>query len=165
MLRAHLYRATWLVCFGFILASGCDSATEAVPVTVPPVKPSATTVKSKAPEAAPEVSEPGPQPQASEADLLVAKEPYSPPYPNRTDLFVPPKQSRSSVRTGDGEDDDAVELNGFVTVDTPKVILSIDGFVVLLPEGEEKYGVEVISIDPPKVVLQRGRTRWTASLE
>ena len=45
------------------------------------------------------------------------------------------------------------------------MILSIDGNLSPVPEGGETYGVQVISIQPPKVVLQRGRSRWTATLD
>jgi hypothetical protein len=34
-----------------------------------------------------------------------------------------------------------------------------------VPEGGEKYGVRVISIEPPTVVLQRGGNSWPATLE
>lgn len=61
--------------------------------------------------------------------------------------------------------EELVELKGFVNVDGPRVVLSIDGVVAPLAEGGEKYGVQVISIHPPSVVLQRGRSRWTATLE
>jgi hypothetical protein len=44
-------------------------------------------------------------------------------------------------------------------------VLSIDGVISPVGEGGEKYGVQVISIQPPSVVLQRGRSRWTATLE
>jgi hypothetical protein len=44
-------------------------------------------------------------------------------------------------------------------------VLAIDGVISPIPEGGEKFGVQVISINPPHVVLQRGRSRWTASLE
>jgi len=54
-------------------------------------------------------------------------------------------------------------LKGFVNVDEPRVVLSIDGVISPIPEGGEKYGVQVISIQPPKAVLQRGRSRWTAT--
>jgi len=65
----------------------------------------------------------------------------------------------------DDEHGETVELKGFINVDQPRVILSIDGVVSPVAEGGEKYGVQVISIQPPSVVLQRGRNRWTATLE
>ena len=68
------------------------------------------------------------------------------------------------IRQGD-QSGETVELKGFVNVDEPRVVLSIDGVIAPIPEGGEKYGVQVISIQPPSVVLQRGRSRWTATLE
>jgi hypothetical protein len=79
-------------------------------------------------------------------------------------LFSPPKRATGSVRKDD-EVGATVELKGFITVDVPKVVLSIDGVIATLPAGGEKYGVQVLSIDPPSVVLQRGKSRWPAKLE
>jgi hypothetical protein len=89
---------------------------------------------------------------------------FKPPFPERADLFEAPKRAQNTVRRDD-EHGQSVELKGFVNVDEPRVILSIDGVISPIPEGGEKYGVQVISIQPPKVVLQRGRSRWTATLE
>jgi hypothetical protein len=58
-----------------------------------------------------------------------------------------------------------VELKGFINVDGERVVLLIDGVIASIPAGGEKYGVQVISIHPPSVVLQRGRDRWPATLE
>ena len=56
-------------------------------------------------------------------------------------------------------------LLGFIRVDQPKAVLSINGEVLPLAAGESRYGVDVISINVPNVVLQRGRQRWQATLE
>ncbi len=98
-------------------------------------------------------------------EAKVAQTPYSPPYPERKELFIPTQRAKSLTRHSDGEFDDAVDLVGFVTVDEPRAVLTIDGVATSLAAGSQKYGIEVISITPPKVVLQRGRTRWTASLD
>ncbi|HEY3392366.1 MAG TPA: hypothetical protein VGK58_06650 [Lacipirellulaceae bacterium] len=89
---------------------------------------------------------------------------FSPPFPDRLELFEPPKRAQGTVRRND-ELGATVELKGFITVKEPRVILSIDGVISSVPEGGEKYGVQVISIQPPTVVLQRGRDRWPATLE
>jgi hypothetical protein len=89
---------------------------------------------------------------------------FTPPFPDRLEIFEPPKRAQNSVKRDD-EHGQSVELKGFIDVDQPRVILSIDGVVSPIPEGGEKYGVHVISIQPPSVVLQRGRNRWTATLE
>jgi hypothetical protein len=89
---------------------------------------------------------------------------FAPPFPERLELFEPPKRAQGTVRRDD-ESGDTVELKGFINVDKPRVVLSIDGAIAPIAEGGEKYGVQVISIQPPSVVLQRGRSRWTATLE
>jgi hypothetical protein len=102
------------------------------------------------------------QDAATPAATAVAQ--FSPPFPERTELFEPPKRAASSVRRDD-EHGESVELKGFINVDQPRAVLSIDGVISPVAEGGEKYGVQVISIQPPSVVLQRGRSRWTATLE
>ena len=90
--------------------------------------------------------------------------PFTPPFPDRLELFEPPKRTQSTVRRDD-EYGESVELIGFVKVDEPRVVLSIDGVIVPIPAGGEKYGVHVHSIQPPSAVLQRGRAPWTATLD
>jgi hypothetical protein len=89
---------------------------------------------------------------------------YEPPFPDRTDLFVPPKRAGGAAAT-QGAGESAVTLLGFIRVDQPKAVLSINGEVLPLAAGESRYGVDVISINVPNVVLQRGRQRWQATLE
>jgi hypothetical protein len=89
---------------------------------------------------------------------------FSPPFPDRQELFEPPKRAQSAVRQNDIEGQ-SIELKGFVNVDKPRVLLSIDGVITPIAEGDERYGVLVRSIQPPSVVLERGRSRWTATLE
>jgi hypothetical protein len=111
-----------------------------------------------------EVSAKSEKPTPSVEAQASAPRTYNPPFPNRVDLFEPPERSESTQHRGDSTEE-LVELKGFVNVDEPRVVLSIDGVIAPLPEGGKKYGVEVISIQPPSVVLQRGRSRWTATLE
>lgn len=90
---------------------------------------------------------------------------YEPPFPDRVDLFkVPRREGRGIATTTEGVEK-SVELLGFVNVDFPQVVLSIDGIVTPLQEGSRVADIEVISIQPPAVVLQRGRQRWRAALE
>jgi hypothetical protein len=89
---------------------------------------------------------------------------YEPPFPDRTDLFVPPKRV-GGAPTDRGPAETSVELLGFVRVDLIKAVLSINGEVAPMAAGESRYGVDVISINPPNVLLQRGRQRWQATLE
>ncbi len=89
---------------------------------------------------------------------------FTPPFPGRLEPFEPPQSSQGTVRRNE-EHGESVELKGFIHVDQQRVVLSIDGVVAPVPQGGEKHGVQVISIQPPSVVLQRGRARWTATLE
>jgi hypothetical protein len=101
---------------------------------------------------------------ADAAEQRPAVAQYQPPFPDRVDLFVPPKR-QGPARVKEGETEDHVELLGFVRVDRPEVVLSVNGQIAAIPEGDTEMGVEVISIQEPKVVLQRGRQRWQASIE
>ncbi|QDT68581.1 hypothetical protein MalM25_15040 [Planctomycetes bacterium MalM25] len=96
-----------------------------------------------------------PEPQAA----------YTPPYPERRNLFSPPKQLARMARQKSNGSADSVVLMGFAKIDEPSVLLAINGRVTPLEHGQEAAGVRVISIDPPRAVLQRGRSRWTASIE
>ena len=124
------------------------SAAASAPATGMPAAPTAAD-----PAKSPEIAETASNPAAS----------FSPPFPDREDLFEPPKRAQSTVRRDDAGE--TVELKGFVNVDQPRVVLAIDGVISSIPEGGEKYGVQVRSIEPPSVVLQRGRNRWIATLE
>jgi hypothetical protein len=93
-----------------------------------------------------------------------ATEPYTPPFPDRVDLFVAPKRQGGGGQSHDSSER-AVELMGFIRVDRSRAILSINGQVSSIAEGETVDGIEVISVQPPSVLLQRGRQRWQATIE
>jgi hypothetical protein len=157
MFRRHTNCACGLICVLSLLA-GCQSAVEEAPAEA------AVAESPQADVAAPPADAPTPSgpDAAAPADSVAMKE-FTPPFPARQELFEPPKRAQSTVRRD--ESGDTVELKGFINVSGPKVVLSIDGVIAPIAEGDEKYGVQVISIDPPSVVLQRGRSRWTATLE
>lgn len=90
---------------------------------------------------------------------------FEPPFPDRSDLFQAPKRQGRGRAQAKGQAESAVELLGFVNVDGQRVALSIDGLVTMAAEGDKQYGIEVISIQPPAVVLQRGRQRWQATFD
>ncbi|HYO24189.1 MAG TPA: hypothetical protein VEQ85_04500 [Lacipirellulaceae bacterium] len=92
-----------------------------------------------------------------------APPPFEPPFPDRVDLFVAPKRQGGAAAPGVTEGE--VNLMGFVRVDRQRAILSINGEIASLCEGDALHGIEVISVHPPNVVLQRGRQRWQATLE
>ncbi len=89
---------------------------------------------------------------------------YTPPFPDRVDFFASPKRQANRCVIADGQSSEAVELVGFVNVNGPRVVLSINGLEAPIAQGESRYGIEVILIQPPGVVLQRGRERWQATL-
>jgi hypothetical protein len=90
---------------------------------------------------------------------------FVPPYPERTDLFAPPKRPNlEAVVRENGQSSASLVLKGFVNVDGPRAILLIDRNLATLAVGDEKFGVQVVSIEPPQITLQRGRERWTESL-
>jgi hypothetical protein len=142
---------------------GCQSSESIEPVSD----------ESPAVTAAPTTDTPAGEQSPADIKTESSKEPrtpaatvaqFTPPFPDRTELFEPPKRAASSVRRDD-EHGESVELKGFINVDEPRAVLSIDGVISPVAEGGERYGVQVISIQPPSVVLQRGRSRWTATLE
>jgi len=90
---------------------------------------------------------------------------FEPPFPERTNLFQAPKRKGGGRSSSQGLSEISVELLGFVNVGGQRVALSINGMVWMVAEGEKQNGIEVISIQPPAVVLQRGRQRWQASFE
>jgi hypothetical protein len=148
-----------LCCCAGIL--GCRGNVQPAPDTSAEVAPAATSSSSAAPSQSKVARTPD---VASPKETKAAAVAFAPPFPDRQDLFEPPKRAQSTVRRDD-EHGEMVELKGFINVDQPRVVLSIDGVISPVPEGGEKYGVHVISIQPPSVVLQRGRNRWTATLE
>jgi len=152
------------------LLAGCHSSDP----TTETASPQSVSAAAITPAASPTTTEPTtatsdtlPTPTPDPAVALPAatdSAQFTPPFPERVELFEPPKRAQSTIKRDD-EHGETVELKGFINVDQPRVILSIDGVVSPVPEGGEKYGVRVIAIQPPSVVLQRGRNRWTATLE
>ena len=91
---------------------------------------------------------------------------YKPPYPDRNQLFQSPRVRRSSL-AGRGTRDGAqrVQLRGFVNLDGIRAILIVNGETNSMAAGDVSDGIEVISINPPRVTLQRSRVRWTETLQ
>jgi hypothetical protein len=113
---------------------------------------------------APAPVKPPAAPALQSADVAVKKAAeYKPPFPNRTELFASPnpaaaaKAARRSVVAD-------VTLKGIVRRDVSRALLEIGGTLVHLRENEERSGVRVVSIEHPRVTLQRGEQRWTATL-
>jgi hypothetical protein len=146
--------------FVSMMVVGCISADEAAIETESAVAPAPTAADPATPPAAKPAKEPEIAEAAAASHALAQ---FSPPFPDRLDLFEPRQRAQGTVRRDD--EGETVELKGFIHVDEPSVVLAIDGVISPINEGEEKYGVQVISIEPPSVVLQRGRNRWKATLE
>lgn len=150
-----------------LMASGCSEA----PIKMamgPPARSLAETVAehSKAiSEATEQAAEPSSETQRDAPVAEVSEPVYQPPYPERLELFAPPKQSSRVTKQSSGGSAESVVLLGFANLGTPSAVLSIDNVVRPISEGEQMNGVRVISISPPQAVLQRGRSRWTTSIE
>jgi hypothetical protein len=154
------------------VACGCSNEPAVAPVAVKPqVAPpkqsaaTATATPAKASGESPDDDKPA---TIDPTTLLAASQPaegYTAPFPERGDLFAPPKQAARPQRSEGNESTDSVVLMGFAKLDNLKVVLAIDGVVSPVEPGGEVNGLRVISADPPKAVLQRGRSRWTASIE
>ncbi|MCC7085324.1 MAG: hypothetical protein IT427_09990 [Pirellulales bacterium] len=146
------------------LLSGCSSSAdptdEKAAVVQPPTTPAPTAPAPSKVAAKPSQTRDFTDPKATTAQATT----YNPPFPERVDLFEPSKRAENSVRRDD-EHGDTVELKGFINVDQPRVVLSIDGVVSPIPEGGEKYGVQVIRIQAPSVDLRRNGRNWRATLE
>jgi hypothetical protein len=167
----------WIVggaLLGAATISGCtDSNEDATPTTAAPVAQVTPVADADRPNAAPSAnaalvitSSSDPAAAAETEDASAAPQPadqYQPPFPDRVDLFVAPK--RQGAASGQDSSDQAVELMGFVRVDRSRAILTINGETNALAEGESVGGIEVISVQPPSVVLRRGRQRWQATIE
>ncbi|MBX3434105.1 MAG: hypothetical protein KF847_12350 [Pirellulales bacterium] len=145
------------------LCAACNQPEESLPLATPAALVAA---ESPAPVALPVSNPPdAKQPVEPKVDApATGIANYEPPFPDRVELFVAPKRQGGQVKH-DGGFEESVELLGFATVNEPRVVLSIAGQVASVPAGGAIYGIEVISIETPKVVLQRGRQRWQASLE
>jgi hypothetical protein len=150
----------------FVTICGCGSVEEPPASTVKAEVP-AVVAKPQAEKSAGPQDNAKPEEKAAEPEANLTEEAesaaYEPPYPDRENLFLAPKRSASNKTHGNLEQ--SVELLGFANVNGQKVILSINGIVVPMSEGTTQSGIEVISIQPPAVVLQRNRERWQAMLD
>jgi hypothetical protein len=159
------HRCLIFVCFAALC--GCGQTEPAVPAEAgnPVAEANDTDPPSAAATNLETASTPAAEPLATEEPPVEESlaEDYQPPFPDRVNLFLAPKREGKSTASNQEE---AVELLGFVNVrNNRKAVLSINGTVYPVAEGDSQFGVEVISIQPPAVVLQRGRQRWQASLE
>lgn len=165
---------TATVLLAAVLTSGCAKPVAErappPPPAAPPTTPTPSVVETETDQSpstdavnsapADRASAQSDEPPAPDASSIAQ---YQPPFPDRIDLFVAPKR-QGGAHSPAGESLEAVELLGFVNVDQPRAVLSINGTIAPIAAGAAQYGVEVISVQPPMVVLQRGRQRWQATL-
>jgi hypothetical protein len=165
MLALMAFASAWPLVVG-CSKQATEIGAEAVAAdSTPPLTPASLAPGQASPLDATASSKPAtaPTPTTPDAEKSSAAGAYQPPFPERVDLFVAPK--RQGGPASDGPQQNSVELIGFVRVDRQRAVLSIDGNVAPMAAGETQFGVEVISINPPQVVLQRGRQRWQTTLE
>jgi len=163
------------VCFvsAAIVAGGCSQKSEAPPSPTIPVETARINSedKSETPLPTNELAlatteeSPSPQEEALHEAEQQAEPAFQPPYPHRTNPFQQPNVEqlvRSGLRESTGG---VLQLKGFSNNNgQPRVLLAMDEQLAPLAEGEEWFGVRIIEIAPPQVILQRGRIRWTESL-
>ena len=91
---------------------------------------------------------------------------FKPPFPERADLFEAPKggpRARSGATMSTAR---SVELKGFVNVDEPqRRAFDRRQSSHPCPKAAKSMACRSFRSSRPKAVLQRGRSRWTATLE
>jgi hypothetical protein len=105
-------------------------------------------------------------PLASNAKPAPSEKPvetFQAPYPNRTELFIPPDLTHTTVAPS-GVAGPSIAVRGFMNLDGQHVVLEIDGAVYVLEEGRKQGGVQVVSIEPPRVTLERRGERWSVQM-
>lgn len=152
-----------LLAVAVLMLAGCGESDPAPAAS--PAKPNPLQAAAAKAKAATEATQKASEPDAGEETVVAAAPAYEPPFPDRVDLFAPPKQGARNARQTTEDTADSVVLMGFANLGEPRALLAINGVVKPLSDGEEAFGVQVISITPPRAVLQRGRSRWTASIE
>lgn len=148
-----------------LLCSGCNDGTSVNEPLGDSTSGKTEEVKDKTEEK--QITKTSEEEEAEEPTTV--KEPkvtFEAPFPERVNLFQAPKRQNTGLaKIKKGNQETSVELLGFVNVDQQRAVLAVNGLVAPIAEGGEHYGIEVISIQPPTVVLQRGRQRWQTTLE
>jgi hypothetical protein len=105
-------------------------------------------------------------PPVSNAKPATSEKPaevFQPPYPDRTELFIPPDLNHLTAAPSSMAGP-SVAVRGFMNLDGQHVVLEIDGAVYVLEEGKKQGGVQVVSIEPPRVTLERRGERWSVQM-
>ena len=100
---------------------------------------------------------------------------FVPPFPERIDLFSPPKVVIPVV-TKDAEPAEeqtedvapqtppALRLLGFVEVEGLKALLTVEGELQVVTIGDSVSGVEIIAVEAPIVTLKHGDNQFQLNL-
>lgn len=150
-----------------VVCAGCGDSAPEVPATpAVPATPVAATAKNAPAEAEAKTDAPPAAGAEAEPEADPDQAAFAPPFPDRADLFQAPKRQGSGLAKSKGQAETSVELIGFVKVDqdVPRALLAVNGLIAPIAEGDKHFGIEVVSIQPPKVFLRRGRQRFQASL-
>jgi hypothetical protein len=168
LLALGLCCAIWAVC------AGCGEAVveakvevEVAPLPAPMGVPAQEVNQDKTSAEAQELS--GSEEESKETPKETPQEEpaqttFVPRFPDRVELFQPPKRQNKGLANAQGQQRTIVELLGFANVDRQFALIAVDGLVAPVAEGGEYSGIEVIKIQPPTVFLRRGRERWQTAL-
>jgi hypothetical protein len=100
--------------------------------------------------------------RASDKAAVEAFANYKPFFPNRLDPFAAPS-AELTKNVVQAVIEPGVFFKGVVDVDGPKAILSINGRVYFVGEGETSQEVEVVKLDGNQVTLRRNGKTWIPS--
>ena len=102
------------------------------------------------------------EPSGTAPGTLVAKAEM--PSPGRMNAFEMSGENHSEAPIQESRGKREVYVVGFVEVDEPSVMLSIDGRMQLLKTGDTLDRITVQEITPPKTRLSCDGVSWSASL-
>ena len=161
-MRIQNWVFTFALTAGLGMISGCA---EPVPAKKPQVTKTAQQDEERSPKARP--ASPTPDRKSKRSKETTAKSAtlpkFDPPFPKRELIFQPSAGRR--ITANKSEDQGSVKLKGFANVDGIRVFLVVGGQPVALRSGDTYSDIKVVVIEPPRVTLQRGRVRWTESLD
>lgn len=124
-IMAGLVAASWLL-------TGCGLSTENLPAGFVDVEDAFDDT----------VSEP------AVAESIDPLDPDQQPYPYRTNPFVPLVGATEVTSS-------SVQVKGFVDVERPLAMLSIDDRVVLVAPGDQVADLKIVSVEPPGIVVEQ----------
>jgi hypothetical protein len=159
----QIVAATTAISFS-LMPSGCGRLNEWPKAASQSTERSPVVSKVSATAVTAEIDEPAQSPSSPKSGKVARI--FTPPFPHRDNPFAQPDKGTVHVaaRLRTSDDDDPIQLKGFITVDQPKALLRIDGRVWAAREGESRDGIAVVRILPPAVTLEREGVQWDLSL-